>query len=391
MIFPFIRFKLDEDGLVKGKTIDQILTEATDRFIKDIKENRPDTEEEEKDMTASDREIPYCLRQFFNGYASCYAFHQLTYRGQSTGYLLNLEKYLTEEQKKWVDSWLILENGYPKLVASAIQLRGLIGERKYTALANAVDPKIKQFIECEEAMYSLDAEDEARGIGRTARISVISMSTFGENLAKKLQYYQDDIEEDFRCTFLNISNSYEVEYLPKTFCERSDLILIVAQEDQFSTKEVTKVLNAFNGKDQLVIGFLNGFQGHDFGTKLTNRVNFTGNVEDFYEALRLLPDMISLPSMISLDFADIKTLVSVPKSFNVKNKAVCDEIDFSDIDLSHSESIIFCVYGDDEMEMETIDNAALQITNHSNDEATVIFGANVREPRATKPRVVILY
>lgn len=385
MIFPFVRFRLDKDGLVKGKTTDQIWKEATNRFIKDVKENRPDAEEDKKEMDPSSIEVPHCLKPFFNGYDACYAFHQLSYRGQSTGYMFNLEEYLTKEQKEWVDSWLVIEDGYTNLVKSAVKLRGLIGEQKYLALANAIDPKINQFINSEDAMYSSDDE------WHCARISVIGISDFGENLTKKLQKYHNSISQDFRCNFLNISNSYEVEYLPKTFCERSDLIVIIAQEDQMSLKEISKVLNTLNGKDQLIVGFFNGFKQYDFGPKLTNRVDITENEETAYQALRLLPDLIALSLIIAIDFNDIKTAFLATNSFKVAVKEAINKIDLADTELSNSKSIIFGIYGDENMYMKDIDDIAVQIFNRANKDTKIIFSADLGEPKGTETRVVMFY
>lgn len=232
----------------------------------------------------------------------------------------------------------------------------------------------------------------------TARILVIGISTFGAKLIDKLKKYQDSIQEDFGCTFLTITNEHDIESLPKTLCEKSDLILIVAEEGQFSARGVSKVVDAFNRKDQLIIGFFNGFQQYNLGAKLTNRVNLTGDFEEAYNALRLLPDIISLPPTMGIDFEtaridseDLRAVASTPKFFNVATEEVRNMMYSFDVDLSHSESIIFCVYGDDKLDMDTIDSASLQICNSADGEAYVIYSVNPREPSYTKPRVVILY
>lgn len=225
----------------------------------------------------------------------------------------------------------------------------------------------------------------------TTRVLVIGISTFGAGLINKLQRYQDGAEKDFGCTFVTITDEYNAESLPKILCGESDLILIVAKEDQFSAREIAKVINAFDRKDQLIVGFFNGFLQYNFGAKLTNRVNIGENSEDVYRALRLLPDILSLQSMISIDFADIKTVVSRMKFFNVAVEEVRNMMYPSDVDLSRSESIIFCVYGDEKLDMEIVDDAAGQICDRAGGDSIMLYSANNIEPRFTKPKVVILY
>lgn len=225
----------------------------------------------------------------------------------------------------------------------------------------------------------------------TPRILVIGISAYGAGLINRLQKYQDSVEEEFGCTFITITDEYDAESIPKTLYEKNNLILIVAKEDQFSIKEITKVLRALNGDNQVIVGFLNGFLQCNFGAKLTNRVNLTENSEDAYRALRLLPDILSLQTMISIDFDDLQTVVSRTKFFNVAVEEVRNMVYPSDVDLSHSESIIFCVYGDEKLDMETIDEAALQICNRADGDSTLLYASNPIEPRFTQPRIVMLY
>lgn len=224
-----------------------------------------------------------------------------------------------------------------------------------------------------------------------ARILVIGISSFGEKLINRLQKYQNGVNEDFGCTFLAITNEHDIESLPKTLFEESDLILIVAKEDQFSIKEITKILKALNGENQLVIGFLNGFLQYNFGAKLTNRVNLAENSEDAFQALRFLPDFMSFSLEISKSLADLRTIFERAKYFNVATQEVSENMNWSDIDLYQSESIFFGVYGDGELDQATFDSAALQICNHADSESTLLYGINYGEPSGTKPRVVILY
>lgn len=225
----------------------------------------------------------------------------------------------------------------------------------------------------------------------TAQILIIGVGQFGGKLINGLQKYQDSIKDDFGCIFVTINDEHDLEILSKVRCERSDLVLIVAKEDQNPIKEIPKILKTLNGKDQLVIGFFDGFLQYNFGPKLTNRVNLPKNNEDIFQILGFFPDILNLRLMVGIDFKDIRTLLSRPKYFHAAIKEVKEEMDFSEVDLSHSESIIYCVYGDDNLNMETVDNASLQICNQADPETMIIFNSCPIEPSGTKPRVVILY
>ncbi len=124
MILPFMRLKLDKNGLFNGKTPEAHRRETVGLLIKWLQENLPDTEAMKKEMSPEQLSIPEEFRPHFNGYHSCYAFIQLAYIGEPTGYYFNWREYCTDEQRKWIESWHVFDgDGQLNMVESAKKLQ----------------------------------------------------------------------------------------------------------------------------------------------------------------------------------------------------------------------------------------------------------------------------
>lgn len=245
---------------------------------------------------------------------------------------------------------------------------------------------MQKFIDLHKTKYSLDKKPNL------PKIAVIGVSLFGENLIKLLQKYQDSLDEDLRLTSLNISDVHDVEHLRKSFYQQSDLIMIIAKKDEFSEKIIMKIMDFLKVEDQLIIGFLNGFEKCDFSSKLANTVNLTDNIDDSYRALRILPDLLCLTSCIAIEFGTISSsLMRKTPLRAVVREVVNGKIDLSNVDLSQAESIIFDVYGDRKISMNIVDDVYRQIADHDKNTATIVFGITPREPIGEIPRVVMLY
>src|SRR3989338_174216 len=69
----------------------------------------PDTEKMKKEIMPEQLSIPEEFQPYFNGYHACYAFIQLTYTGEPTGYYFNWREYCKDEQREWIESWHVID------------------------------------------------------------------------------------------------------------------------------------------------------------------------------------------------------------------------------------------------------------------------------------------
>lgn len=126
MILPFIRIKLDNDGLCNGKTSHEIWAEMVSRLITDLKENKFDAKETVTKEISNDESIPEEYTPYFNGERTYYAFLQFTYDDTPNGYYLDWRRYCTDEQRSWIENWIVKDAiGRIDEIESAKKLRAL--------------------------------------------------------------------------------------------------------------------------------------------------------------------------------------------------------------------------------------------------------------------------
>ena len=125
--------------------------------------------------------------------------------------------------------------------------------------------------------------------------------------------------------------------------------------------------------------------------------------EVLFQAVRGISDVITIPGLVNVDFADVKTIMSemgqalmgsgVAKGENraaeAARKAISSPL-LEDISIAGARGILINITGSSEMTIHDVDEASTLIQEEAHPDANIIFGAVIDESMGDEVRVTVI-
>jgi cell division protein FtsZ len=141
-----------------------------------------------------------------------------------------------------------------------------------------------------------------------------------------------------------------------------------------------------------------------FVGKQTALTNAFGIVDDvLQQAVGSISDLIVIPGLVNLDFADVKTIMGnmgkaimgsgcatgENRAIEAAEKAICSPL-LDDSNIDGARQILINITGGDDMTLAEVDEAATLITKTAHDDANIIFGTVNSDSMEGQMRVTVI-
>ena len=141
-----------------------------------------------------------------------------------------------------------------------------------------------------------------------------------------------------------------------------------------------------------------------FVGKQTALTNAFGIVDDvLQQAVGSISDLIVIPGLVNLDFADVKTIMGnmgkaimgsgcaagENRAIEAAEKAICSPL-LDDSSIDGARQILINITGGDDMTLAEVDEAATLITKTAHDDANIIFGTVNSDSMEGQMRVTVI-
>ena len=125
--------------------------------------------------------------------------------------------------------------------------------------------------------------------------------------------------------------------------------------------------------------------------------------EILYQAVKGISDVITIPGLVNVDFADVKTIMSEMglalmgsgvahgenRAVEAARKAISSPL-LEDISINGARGILINITGSSDMTLHDVNEASLLIQEEAHDEAHIIFGAVLDEKMGEEVRVTVI-
>lgn len=191
----------------------------------------------------------------------------------------------------------------------------------------------------------------------------------------------------------NISSQDDIDKLNTDFSKYELIIITADLDDKNSYNLISKFLELV--KNNLILGFFKNYNNKfDFNNRFNNIVDLSGLI--FYELfyiLKLIPDMLTIPTLVGIDFEDFKKVLNISKIFKPKviefsNNQINDDL-FNKVNLSKSNSYLFCIYGNSETTMNDVTSVCKGLMDKEKDNSLCVYNYIIN-PRNKNNYLVIL-
>jgi hypothetical protein len=195
--------------------------------------------------------------------------------------------------------------------------------------------------------------------------------------------------------YFNISSQNDIDKLKVDFSKYKLIIITADLDGENSYNLISNFLKLI--KNDLNLGFFNNYNNKfDFNNKFNSIIDLSG-LEPYKISyiLKLIPDILTMPALIGIDFKDIKKALNISKIFKPKviefsNNQINNEFLFDKVDLSKSDSYIFCVYGNNDFSMNEFNLISKELMdNTKNDSIPIIYNCIIN-PKGKNNYLVIL-
>ena len=141
-----------------------------------------------------------------------------------------------------------------------------------------------------------------------------------------------------------------------------------------------------------------------FVGKQTSLTSAFGIVDDvLQQAVGSISDLIIIPGLVNLDFADVKTIMGnmgkaimgsgnaagENRAVEAAEKAISSPL-LDDANIDGARQILINITGGDDMTLAEVDEAAMLITNTAHDDANIIFGTVNNDTMEGQMRVTVI-
>ncbi len=125
--------------------------------------------------------------------------------------------------------------------------------------------------------------------------------------------------------------------------------------------------------------------------------------EVLLHASKSISDLITIPGLINLDFADVKTIMSEMgmafmgmgiaagdnKAIEATHKAISSPL-LEDISISGARGLLINITGGEKLSLHEVNDAATMIQEEADDDANIIFGAVIDPKMADEIRITVI-
>ncbi|OGQ45546.1 MAG: cell division protein FtsZ, partial [Deltaproteobacteria bacterium RIFCSPLOWO2_02_44_9] len=125
--------------------------------------------------------------------------------------------------------------------------------------------------------------------------------------------------------------------------------------------------------------------------------------EILYQAVKGISDVITIPGLVNVDFADVKTIMSEMglalmgsgvahgenRAVEAARKAISSPL-LEDISINGARGVLINITGSSDMTLHDVNEASLLIQEEAHDEAHIIFGAVLDERMGEEVRVTVI-
>lgn len=229
-------------------------------------------------------------------------------------------------------------------------------------------------------------------------ITIIGISAFGKDSLTKLDKYQSTDKNHCKSTHIHILSENDIINITEEIISRTSLLIMVADlNDSLSKKIIPEIAEKF--KDKIIIGF---FAGDNYNYELRGETASIVNLEDTninnsYWALRFIPDLYTVSSMIGMDFNDLKRAISEVKNFKFKmhdfsKDQVTNKTFLDSFDISECKIVIFAVYAAfSSFEMKTFQEIRNFIIDNTNEATMHLSSVLPIESNSEKIKLAMLF
>jgi cell division protein FtsZ len=125
--------------------------------------------------------------------------------------------------------------------------------------------------------------------------------------------------------------------------------------------------------------------------------------EVLYQAVRGISDVITIPGLVNVDFADVKTIMSEMgqalmgsgvvrgdnRALEAASKAISSPL-LEDISISGAKGVLINITGSSDMTLHDVNEASSLIHEEAHEDAHIIFGAVIDESMGDEVRVTVI-
>jgi len=125
--------------------------------------------------------------------------------------------------------------------------------------------------------------------------------------------------------------------------------------------------------------------------------------EVLVKAVRGISDLITIPGLINLDFADVRTIMNgkglammgtgeadgMGRAREAAQRAISSPL-LEDIDISGATGVLLNITGSSSMTLHEVNDAAMMIQEAAHEEANIIFGAVIDEKMGANIRITVI-
>lgn len=125
--------------------------------------------------------------------------------------------------------------------------------------------------------------------------------------------------------------------------------------------------------------------------------------EVLVKAVRGISDLITIPGLINLDFADVRTIMNgkglammgtgeadgMGRAREAAQRAISSPL-LEDIDISGATGVLLNITGSSSMTLHEVNDAAMMIQEAAHEEANIIFGAVIDEKMGSNIRITVI-